>query len=70
MKTALVKALKKFRNKYPNVTIAELQTFTLGWQAGNKDKESYAKEVSGDTYCIVKKKPYLSFEAVCREINN
>ena len=43
MKT-LEKALKKFQKKYPSITSTDLQTFILGWCAGNKDKESYAKK--------------------------
>lgn len=33
------KALQEFKNKYPNATIGDLQTFTLGWLAAIKSLE-------------------------------
>jgi hypothetical protein len=32
----LLKALQEFRNKYPAITSADMQTFILGWQAAEK----------------------------------
>jgi len=50
----LAKALKEFKNKYLNVTSADLQTFILGWQACEssnliikkiKNKEDFKKKL-------------------------
>jgi hypothetical protein len=32
----LSNALKDFKNKYPTITSADMQTFILGWQAAEK----------------------------------
>jgi len=36
METKLAAALTEFREKYPDVTSADLQTFILGWKAAKK----------------------------------
>jgi len=33
----LLKALNDFKEKYPNVTSADLQTFIIGWNEASKD---------------------------------
>jgi len=41
-------ALKEFRKCYPDITSADIQTFILGYNAGNEDKESFASQARSE----------------------